>query len=69
MFIAEDIIHYLKKIGDLERLISKVSLGKVNPRELLMLNRSLHALIHIREILENTDHEHLKNRKPDITLR
>ncbi|MBK7095819.1 MAG: DNA mismatch repair protein MutS [Saprospiraceae bacterium] len=68
MFIAEDIIHYLKKIGDLERLISKVSLGKVNPRELLMLNRSLHALIHIREILENTDHEHLKKIGSQISL-
>ncbi|MGE5355575.1 MAG: DNA mismatch repair protein MutS [Deltaproteobacteria bacterium] len=60
VFIAEDIIHYLKKIGDLERLISKVSMGKVNPRELLMLNRSLHALINIREILENSENDHVK---------
>ena len=68
LFIAEDLIHYLKKIGDLERLISKVSLGKVNPRELLMLNRSLHALINIREILENTDQEHLKKMGSQLSL-
>lgn len=59
-FIAEDISVYLKKIGDLERLISKVSLGKVNPRELQMLKKSLIALVNIKEILENTDFEQLK---------
>ncbi len=58
-FVGEDINVYLKKIGDLERLISKVSLGKINPRELLMLNRGLIALAKIKEILENLDYEEL----------
>ncbi|MEZ4908655.1 MAG: hypothetical protein R2771_13675 [Saprospiraceae bacterium] len=59
-FISEDIIHYLKKIGDLERLISKVSLGKVNPRELIMLRRGLDAIKSIKDILLNCDSESLK---------
>lgn len=56
---AEHIKSLLKKIGDLERLISKVSLGKINPREVLMLGRGLKALIEIKQILENTDQDQL----------
>ena len=67
-YVAEDIILYLKKIGDLERLISKVSLGKVNPRELLMLNRALKALIPVKEILENSDNQSLKAYGNQIAL-
>lgn len=67
-FIADDLVVYIKKIGDLERLISKVSLGKVNPRELVMLNRSLHAMVNIREILENCENEQLKTMGSSIFL-
>lgn len=67
-YIGEDLNLYLKKIGDLERLISKVSLGKVNPRELLMLNRGLKALVSIKEILEKTENDHLKSLGNQIVL-
>ncbi len=40
---------HLKAVGDLERLISKVALGKINPRELFQLKRSLDLLEMIRE--------------------
>lgn len=39
----------LKNIGDLERLISKVALLKVNPRELVQLSRALKAIDKIKE--------------------
>src|SRR5690606_37255160 len=39
------------QIGDLERLISKIGLQKANPREMVQLKRSLHALGRIRNIL------------------
>lgn len=39
------------KIGDLERLISKIGLQKANPREMVQLKRALHALGRIRNIL------------------
>ena len=67
-FTAEDLVFYLKKTGDLERLISKVSLGKVNPRELLMLNRALKSLVNIKEILEKSDDQNLNSFGNQIAL-
>lgn len=39
----------LKNIGDLERLISKVALQKVNPREIVQLSRALKAISKIQQ--------------------
>ncbi len=39
---------HLKKMGDLERLISKVATGKINPREVIQLKNSLEAIIPIK---------------------
>ena len=68
IFQAEDIVRLLKKTGDLERLISKVSMGKINPRELLSLGRGLRALIDIREILTNTGQPELESLGKQIDL-
>lgn len=59
-FIAEDLHFQIKKLGDIERLVSKISLGKVNPRELLILNKALVSIGNIKEILANCDLEYLK---------
>ncbi len=40
----------IKPVGDLERLISKVGLHKVGPRELVQLKRALEHIIHIKEL-------------------
>lgn len=45
----------LKNIGDLERLISKVALLKVNPRELVQLGRALNAINKIKTICNEID--------------
>lgn len=50
---------YIKQIGDLERLISKVPLGKINPREVRQLARSLSTIEPIQLILRGSN-EHLK---------
>ncbi|HMJ69231.1 MAG TPA: DNA mismatch repair protein MutS [Cyclobacteriaceae bacterium] len=42
----------LKQIADLERLISKVAVGRINPRELQQLRRSLMAIVPVKDILE-----------------
>ena len=39
-----EIENYLRQIGDLERLISKVPLGKINPREVVQLKRALSVI-------------------------
>ncbi len=41
----------LKEISDLERIISKVAVGKINPREILQLKRTLHQLKPIKELI------------------
>lgn len=38
---AEKMRQHIRGIGDMERLISKVAVGRINPRELLQLKRSL----------------------------
>jgi DNA mismatch repair protein MutS len=50
----------LKDIGDLERLISKVSAGKINPRELVQLKRSLTLIEGIKELISNSENKSLK---------
>ena len=42
----------LKEIGDLERLVSRISAGRINPREVNQLHRSLVAIEPIREFTE-----------------
>jgi DNA mismatch repair protein MutS len=49
--LAEDILGNLRPIADLERLISKVAVGRINPRELLQLKRSLQRIVPIKETL------------------
>lgn len=49
-----------RQITDLERLISKVSAGRVNPRELLQLKRSLQAILPIKSWLEKQSAADLK---------
>ena len=47
--VANELVELLKEVGDLERLISKVAAGKVNPRELIHLKRSLSIIAQIKE--------------------
>ena len=42
---TETVEQHIKTIGDLERLISKVAVSRVNPREVLQIRRALQALI------------------------
>ncbi|PKP52264.1 MAG: DNA mismatch repair protein MutS [Bacteroidetes bacterium HGW-Bacteroidetes-1] len=49
----------MRQTGDLERLISKVSLGKVNPRELLQIARALEQVAAIKQICEISKQEGL----------
>ncbi|WP_238783744.1 DNA mismatch repair protein MutS [Blattabacterium cuenoti] len=41
----------LKKIYDIERIISKIAIGKITPREIFTLQKSLEAIHEIRKIL------------------
>ena len=50
----------IRAINDLERLISKVSLSKVNPRELLQVGRALDQVEVLKTLCAESQHEALK---------
>ncbi|MDR1161155.1 MAG: DNA mismatch repair protein MutS, partial [Tannerellaceae bacterium] len=46
---------YLGQIGDLERIISKVAVGRVSPREVVQLKLALRAIEPVKEACEQSD--------------
>ncbi|MBK6963860.1 MAG: DNA mismatch repair protein MutS [Bacteroidales bacterium] len=48
--IADNIRQQIRMIGDLERIISKVATGRINPREVVQLKRALQTIGPVREI-------------------
>lgn len=52
--LRDEIAEHLEQINDLERLISKVAVGRINPRELIQLRRSLESVGPIKAHLANT---------------
>ena len=51
----------IKQISDLERLISKVATGKINPREVILLKNSLKAINPIKEIAHQSKNKTLQS--------
>lgn len=51
---ADFIRQQVEQIGDIERMISKVSVGRINPREVLQLGRALKATQPIKEKLDKS---------------
>jgi len=49
--LLDELLGHLKQIGDLERLISKVAVRRIGPREMLQLKRSLQHILPIKELL------------------
>ena len=56
----EEIREYLGPVYDLERLITKITYGSANPRDLIAFRSSLEMLPHIRYILEEMNAPILK---------
>ncbi len=58
--IRSELIERFKNIGDIERLISKVAVGKINPREVVQLKRTLEQLKPIKDLLSGSKSPLLK---------
>ncbi|MBP6089936.1 MAG: DNA mismatch repair protein MutS [Crocinitomicaceae bacterium] len=58
--VAYEIGERLKEIGDIERLISKVAVGKVNPKEVMQLRRTLAQIEPIQSNLSGATDDGLK---------
>lgn len=57
---SEELRKNVKLIGDLERLISKVAIGKINPREVVQIKRALNAIEHIKTTFDTSENLALK---------
>ncbi len=51
---------YIRKMGDLERLISKVATGKISPREVIQLKNSLEAVVPVKQLILQSGNEALE---------
>jgi len=49
--LLDAMLTHLKQIGDLERLVSKVAVRRISPREMVQLKRSLQHVLPIKEML------------------
>ena len=53
--LRNQIVELLKQVGDMERLVSKVAMKRISPRELQQLNRSLKLLEPIKIYFNKTE--------------
>ncbi|MCW3787839.1 DNA mismatch repair protein MutS [Plebeiibacterium sediminum] len=71
--LKEQMEEYLTPVGDLERLVSKVAVGRVTPREMVQIKHALLAVELIKKGCEHTDNTTLKSigeqLNPCITIR
>lgn len=58
--MRDEIRMHLTRIGDLERIISKVAVGRVNPREMAQLRVALEAVEPIRNLCMEEENESLR---------
>jgi DNA mismatch repair protein MutS len=54
------LIQQLSLIGDLERIISKVAVGRINPREVVQLKVALNAIEPIKQAISESDNPTLR---------
>ncbi|HJT75418.1 MAG TPA: DNA mismatch repair protein MutS, partial [Chitinophaga sp.] len=58
--LSKALHHHLKQTGDLERLVSKIPLRKINPREVMSLARALQQVEGVKELLAKSNNSHLQ---------
>jgi DNA mismatch repair protein MutS len=58
--LKENLEEHIRQVGDLERIISKVAVVRINPREVVQLKHALQAIAPIKEICGQTDSPNLK---------
>lgn len=58
--LSAQLVYHLRQIGDMERLVSKVPLKKISPREVMQLAKGLQQVSHIRERGMASDNNYLK---------
>ena len=55
LICREEVAGYIRQIGDLERLISKAAVYRINPREMVQLKRALKAIEPLKKICNESN--------------
>ncbi len=58
--IKEGLEEHIRHVGDLERLISKVAVGRINPREMVQVKNALNAIAPIKELCAGSENKTLQ---------
>lgn len=58
--LSDELSRNIKQVGDMERLISKVPLKKVSPREVLQLAKGLHHIEAIQQLCADSENDILR---------
>jgi len=58
--LRNKILHHIKHCGDIERLVSKIPMRKINPREVMQIARGLHHIKEIKMLCGNSANDYLK---------
>ena len=66
--LREELQNQIESIGDLERLISKVAVGRISPRELVQLRLSLATIEPIKALCQNSANEVLQRIGEQLNL-
>ncbi|UPK71505.1 DNA mismatch repair protein MutS [Chitinophaga filiformis] len=57
--LSRDLLAHLRQTGDLERLVSKIPLRKINPREVMSLAKALQQVEGVKQLLAQSGHPYL----------
>ncbi|MCQ2064973.1 MAG: DNA mismatch repair protein MutS [Bacteroidaceae bacterium] len=66
--LAETLTGALQSMGDMERLVSKAAVGRINPREVFSLGMALTRLVPVREACLNQDNPQLRDLASEMDL-
>ncbi len=58
--LKEGLEEHIRQVGDLERIISKVAVGRINPREVVQLKNALQAIAPMKELCNRSENPNLK---------
>ncbi len=58
--LRNKISQHIKQCGDIERLVSKIPMKKINPREVLQLARGLKQVEAVKQLCLSSANEYLK---------
>ena len=58
--LKDNLEEHIRQVGDLERIISKVAVVRINPREVVQLKNALQAIVPIKQLCGQSDSPNLQ---------